>query len=239
MKPLKQLFVLYMIVFGAVQAASMTQTHKTHTATAQTLFTPSNLSFAPEIPLFDTSLGVLIKVDVEFKATAKGDFLFVNSGEAAGNVTGSSKSKFTLVGPGALGNIVDLTPQIDFNSVVAAGSAAPVSAASASSIGTFSSETASVLAAFSGTGFASFSGLVSQVTSPIMNFGSSNFASSVVNSAALAVKYTYASFTPAPAPDPVFNPLPPSEVPEPAAWAFMTGGGLLLLAIGRYRKPTR
>jgi hypothetical protein len=243
MKPLKQLLVLSVMAFGAVQAASTTQSYTTHTATAQTLYTPSSLAFTPEIPLFDTSLGVLIKVDVEFKASATGDFLFINEGETSGSVTGSSKSKFTLVGPGKTGNLIDLTSQLDFNSVVGAGSAAPVYKTTANSIGTFSSETASVLAAFSGNGFVGFSGLVSEVGSPTLNFAAGRYASSLVNSAALAVKYTYASFKPTAVPAPVvyMQPLPPEgAAPEPATWVFMAGGGLLFLAIGRFRKkPTR
>jgi hypothetical protein len=228
MKKLK-LIALSLLMAGAIHAASIT-----HTSSAAVASTPSALIFTPDIPLFNPALGVLLQVDIEFDATFDGDFSFQNQSTSDGTISGSATAEFILVGPGALGNLVVLNPSIVFappaipSSTVAAGTTVNYNGLSDTDSGTFSGNSAAVLAAFTGAGPVAFSGSATQVSAPILNFSPNIFTSTVSGQADVSVKYTYRTPNG-----------PPTEVPEPATWAFMTGGGLVLLSGVRFRKPRK
>lgn len=226
MKTLK-LIALSTFLVTASQATILT-----YNSSAAVASTPNPLVFAPDIPLFDPSLGTLLSVEIEFDATFEGDFEFQNLTTSDGTISGSAAAEFILVGPGALGNLIILNPSIVFapptipTSTVGAGATVSYLGLSDTDMGNFSSNSAAVLAAFSGVGPVALTGSASQVSAPIINFSPNNFSSTVSGSANIQVTYTYDAG-------------PPNEVPEPATWAFMAGGGLMLLSLARFKKPAR
>ncbi len=226
MKTLK-LIALSTFLVSASQAATIT-----YNSSAAVASTPSALLFAPDVPLFDPSMGNLLSVEIEFDATFMGDFSFENQSEEDGTISGSATAQFTLVGPGMLGTLITLNPSIVFapptipTSTVMAGETVQYLGLSDTDMGSFSSSAASVLAAFSGVGPVAFTGSATQVSAPILNFSPNVFTSSVSGEGNIQVTYTYEAG-------------PPNEIPEPATWAFMTGGGLMLVSMARFRKAAR
>jgi hypothetical protein len=226
MKTLK-LMALSTFLVSASQAATLT-----YNSSATVASTPSALIFAPDIPLFDPLLGNLLSVEIDFDATFEGDFTFENQSQQDGTISGSATAQFTLVGPGGLGTLVALNPSILFapptipTSTVMAGETVQYMGLNDTDMGTFSSNAAGVLAAFSGVGPVAFTGSATQTSAPILNFSPNRFTSSVRGEGNIQVTYTYETG-------------PPNEVPEPATWAFMTGGGLMLLSMARFRKAAR
>jgi len=222
---LLRLIALSLIVFGVAQAATLT-----YNSSATTTFSPSTLVFAPDIPLFDPTLGDLTGVLIEFEATFEGDFSFFNNGGANGTISGSATAAFILDGPAPpLTNpLISLNPSIPFSGPVNAGQQVDILGASDSDSGSFSTSVAAELAAFTGIGTVPFSGTATQIGSPILNFSPGFYSQTVGGTADITVTYTYTT-----------DGGPPGEIPEPATWAFMAGGGLILLAAGRYRKPNR
>lgn len=212
MKLLK-LIALTGLALACAQAATIN-----YTSSAIVNSTPSNLLFTPDIPLFDPTMGTLTEVLLEFDATLQGDFSFANNSNSNGTISGSASSEFVLAGPGALGNLIVLTPAIAFSGPVAANSVRNITGASASDSDTFSSTQAAVLSAFTGVGNVAFSGTATQTGSPVLNFNPGVYTQSLSGAANLSVTYTY---TPAET---------PNEIPEPGTWALMIGGGLLMLA---------
>lgn len=223
MKTLK-LIALSTFLVSATPAAILT-----YSSSAAVASTPSDLLFAPDVPLFDTSLGTLLSVQIDFDATFEGDFTFENQSEEEGTISGSATAQFTLVGPGLLGTLITLNPSILFapptipTSTVMAGETVEYLGLNDTDMGTFSSNAAGVLAAFSGIGPVAFTGSATQVSAPILNFSPNVFTSSVRGAGNIEVTYTYETE-------------PPNEIPEPSTWAFMTGGGLMLLSMARFKK---
>lgn len=215
-----RLFALSTLLLGAAQAASIT-----HNSSAATNFAPGTLVFSPDIPLFNPALGTLTSVLIEFDATFGGDFSFQNAGNSDGTISGSADAEFQLIGPAPLPSpLLLLSPSVSFSGPVSANSTRNIIGAVASQSDSYSSSTAAVLAAFTGVGNVAFGGTATQTGSPVLNFSPGFYSQTVSGQANLAVTYTYR------------EPGPPNEVPEPATWAFVAGGGLMLLAKARGRR---
>jgi hypothetical protein len=190
-----------------------------------TTFSPS--SFDLEIPAFDSSLGTLTEVLVEFAADFAAELTFTNGGGSDGEVGGSYSASFALSGPGLLGVLISLAPSASLAPAVAvpAGTTVGPVVLSGADTGSATLTDPGDLATFVGAG-----SLILPVGTMTINALSANFSPFILSGSAsgnseVTVTYTY-------------DPVDDAVIPEPGSFALL-GTGLALVLAGTWRKRSR
>ena len=190
----------------------------TYSASDSTAVTPDTFSF--DLQQFDTSLGTLNSITIQFDVLVSGEFSVQNGNPTnGGTLTGTLTSDFSLVGPGGLGTLGTLSPSTSLGSHVIA----PASTYLFSVLGTSASDSYAVSLAdfglFVGGGTVNFTSAFSSFTSPVANFTPIVFLQDLFGQANVSITYDYSA----------------SDVPEPATFAI-AGVGLAVIAIARRRR---
>lgn len=191
--------------------------------TVTTTTSPDTLSFT--IPLFDSSLGPLTGVTIEFSTAMEGAFNVFNASDAPGTFNGTMSGTFILDGMAPLPMpLLTLTPAAALGPrPVGAGEtiAFVVNAADSDS---YSTSNAAELALLTGVGNTIFAGSAEFFASGSSTFNPLLFGSNLSTDTTLRVTYEYRDQMP--------------DVPEPMSF-YLMGGGLLALGFIRPRSSKK
>lgn len=189
-----------------------------YSSSASTAVTPDTFAFS--LQQFDTSLGTLNSINIQFDVLVSGDFTVTNGNPTHdGTLTGLLQSTFTLDGPGGLGTLSTLNPSASLGSHnVAAGTTYSFSVLGVSASDSYAVSLAD-FGLFVGGGTVDFSSFFTSFTSPVANFTPITFLQDLFGQAEVTITYDYNS----------------SEVPEPATFAI-AGVGLAVIAIKARRR---
>ncbi len=203
-----------LLIWAAVTPAATIS----YTASGSTAVTPDD--FILSLQQFDSSLGTLTGITIDYNVLVSGDFEVRNGNpKADGTLTGSLFSDFALVGPGGLGTISNLSPSTSLGThTIAKGSTYFFSVLGAGASDTYTVSLAD-FGLFTGNGTVDFTNFFSSFTSPNMNFSPNVFLQDLLGKADLKITYQYDA----------------TETPEPATFA-VAGVGLAVLAIQARRR---
>lgn len=184
-----------------------------------TTFTPSTLNF--NLSLFDSSLGTLTKVTIEYVAELDGHFSITNNSESDGTLSGTMFGSFTLDGPAPLGQIISLTPTAPLGPrPVLSGETVDFSVLDASDSNSAVFTNPADLALFIGVGALNLTGEAIAFAAPTADFTPVQLQALLNGEAFVKITYEYGN----------------SEVPEPSTLAMAGLGGALLIFGGMRRR---
>ncbi len=203
-----------LLIWAAVTPAATIS----YTASGSTAVTPDD--FILSLQQFDSSLGTLTGITIDYNVLVSGDFEVQNyNPKHGGTLTGTLFSDFTLSGPGGLGTLSNLTPSTSLGSHdIAAGSTYNFSVPGATASDSYSVSLAD-FGLFVGNGTIDFNNLFKSYTSHNMDFSPNRFIADLFGKADLKITYQYDA----------------TETPEPATFA-VAGVGLAVLAIQARRR---
>ncbi len=192
----------------------------------QTSFTDT-LSFNK----FDTSLGTLNAVNIQFTGLLHGEFLDVYAGTGPQDITDLGHADVTLTGPGGL----VMTTPLDINTGPVTLTSGSISMSKdTNSVRNDSLRTASALAAFSGPGTVDMIVTGSKfLTGYSVTNGNGTATILLADGAYVSLRYEYTAANPAPG-----GGSGGGAIPEPAGLVLLATGGALLMA-GRGRRGSR
>ena len=211
-------FVLNVVLGSLFLLGTATGATISFSDSQSTSFTPSTLNF--NLSLFDSSLGTLTKVTIEYEATLDGQFQVRNGSSSDGTLSGNMLGAFTLDGPAPLGTIISLAPTAPLGPrPVTAGETINFNVLNAHDANSAVFTNPADLALFIGVGSFGLLGDATAFASPTANFTPVFLEALLNGEATVKITYEYGS----------------SEVPEPSTLAMAGFGGALLL-FGSYRK---
>jgi hypothetical protein len=214
-----------LVAFAALLILCITASAATITSTCSTLSGPTDLSGALDCPTFDSVLGTLSSITIDFSGGISATITVNNMATAPETVTASESANFDLGAltgfPSGLLFVASVTtgPQM-----VMAGQTLTFSEASGTQTGNVSDSNTATFTSYIGDGVTTYSVPISTLTSQSVSGGGGNVgvAFNTAGTAGASVTYDFTE----------------STVPEPLT-GLLIGTGLLCLGLVSTRKSRR